>query len=95
MEPGSLHLFASFPIYKFDFWHFSSVYKYLAIRELFFDIFSNFHAFEKSAFLRSHTIVLVNGVGRCTYFERSRKQQTPMSDVTWDDTTHYFDLDDL
>ncbi|KAM3717392.1 Transport and Golgi organization protein [Dirofilaria immitis] len=44
---------------------------------------------------RSHTIVLVNGVGRCTYFERSRKQLTPISDVTWDDTTHYFDLDDL
>ncbi|VDK76089.1 unnamed protein product [Onchocerca ochengi] len=44
---------------------------------------------------RSHTIVLVNGVGRCTYFERSRKQLTSVSDVTWDDTTHYFDLDDL
>uniref|UniRef100_A0AAF5PU13 Uncharacterized protein n=1 Tax=Wuchereria bancrofti TaxID=6293 RepID=A0AAF5PU13_WUCBA len=44
---------------------------------------------------RCHTIVLVNGVGRCTYFERSRKQITPVSDVTWDDTTHYFDLDDL
>ncbi|VDN94973.1 unnamed protein product [Brugia pahangi] len=26
---------------------------------------------------RCHTIVLVNGVGRCTYFERSRKQITP------------------
>uniref|UniRef100_A0A915PS40 Uncharacterized protein n=1 Tax=Setaria digitata TaxID=48799 RepID=A0A915PS40_9BILA len=44
---------------------------------------------------RSHTIVLVNGVGRCTYFERSRKQLTAAAEVTWDDTTHYFDLDDL
>ncbi|VIO98360.1 Uncharacterized protein BM_BM9987 [Brugia malayi] len=43
---------------------------------------------------RCHTIVLVNGVGRCTYFERSRKQITPVSIVTWDDTIHYFDLDD-
>ncbi|VDN05362.1 unnamed protein product [Thelazia callipaeda] len=44
---------------------------------------------------RSHTIVLIDGAGRCTYFERSRSQQTPSSDVTWTDTTHCFDLENL